>query len=274
MKRVNFKKIASLVLAVTLVLSIIAPVPAAAAELKQAAEAELPVEQKLEEQKPGEEKPEGQKPEEEKPEGQKPEEEKPEEQKPEEEKPEEEKPEEQKPEEQQPEEEKPEDEQPKAEEPKKIEAGAMQADAERNALDENGGFYFTMDKNDIPLNEDVDEDGNSLAWSNTFAPTADDCIVIIRGEDEIRVGIPEKKSLVVSGENAYLSLTNLQLSELMPLCDGDVLVISGEFLCTDEKLTVTIPDGFLLIQGDRSIKESVDSSVIQALLPLLTGSGE
>ena len=60
----------------------------------------------------------------------------------------------------------------------------------------------------------------------------------------------------------------------MPLCDGDVLVISGEFLCTDEKLTVTIPDGFLLIQGDRSIKESVDSSVIQALLPLLTGSGE
>ena len=35
----------------------------------------------------------------------------------------------------------------------------MQADAERNALDENGGFYFTMDKNDIPVNEDVDEDG-------------------------------------------------------------------------------------------------------------------
>ena len=155
MKSVNFKKIASLVLAVTLVLSIIAPVPAAAAELKQAAEAELPVEQKLEEQKPEEQQPEEQKPGEEKPEGQKPEEEKPEEQKPEEEKPEEEKPEEQKPEEQQPEEEKPEDEQPKAEEPKKIEAGAMQADAERNALDENGGFYFTMDKNDIPLNEDA-----------------------------------------------------------------------------------------------------------------------
>ena len=32
MKNVNFKKIASIVLAVTLVLSIIAPVPAAAAE--------------------------------------------------------------------------------------------------------------------------------------------------------------------------------------------------------------------------------------------------
>ena len=44
-KNVNFKKIASIVLAVTLVLSIIAPVPAAAAELKQAAEAELSVEQ-------------------------------------------------------------------------------------------------------------------------------------------------------------------------------------------------------------------------------------
>ena len=157
-KRVNFKKIASLVLAVTLVLSIIAPVPAAAAELKQAAESELPVEQKLEEQKLEEQNPEEQKPEEEKPEEQKPEEEKPEEEKPEEQQPEEEKPEEQQPEEQQPE----------AEEPKKIEAGAMQADAERNALDENGGFYFTMDKNDIPLSEGEDEDGNSLAWKESL----------------------------------------------------------------------------------------------------------
>ena len=75
MKNVNFKKIASIVLAVTLVLSIIAPVPAAAAELKQAAEAELSVEQKLEEQKPEEQQPEEQKPEEQKPEEQKPEEE-------------------------------------------------------------------------------------------------------------------------------------------------------------------------------------------------------
>ena len=177
-KRVNFKKIASLVLAVTLVLSIIAPVPAAAAELKQAAESELPVEQKLEEQKleeqkleeqnPEEQKPEEEKPEEQKPEEQKPEEEKPEEQKPEEEKPEEEKPEEQQPEEEKPEEQQPEEQQPEAEEPKKIEAGAMQADAERNALDENGGFYFTMDKNDIPLSEGEDEDGNSLAWKESL----------------------------------------------------------------------------------------------------------
>ena len=59
----------------------------------------------------------------------------------------------------------------------------------------------------------------------------------------------------------------------MPLCDGDVLVISGDFLCTDEKLAVTIPDAFLLIQGDRSIQESADSNAMQALLPLLTGSG-
>ena len=328
-KNVNFKKIASIVLAVTLVLSIIAPVPAAAAELKQAAEAELSVEQKLEEQKPEEQKPEEQKPEEQKPEEQKPEEEKPEEQKPEEEKPEE-----QKPEEQQPEEEKPEEQQPETEEPKRIEAGAMQADAERNALDENGGFYFTMDKNDIPLNEDVDENGNSLAWNNTFAPTADDCIVVIRGEEEIRVGIPENAVLVKYSETGYYLKTASGEEKLLAdaLKPGDVIVIRGDFTngnttftvaeslifvgedgsltieavpesrvmtlangavvdlntgsittsagnitidAAGQKIGITFAtDGFLLIQGDRSIKESVDSSVIQALLPLLTGSGE
>ena len=283
MKNVNFKKIASIVLAVTLVLSIIAPVPAAAAELKQAAEAELSVEQKLEEQKPEEQQPEEQKPEEQKPEEQKPEEEKPEEQKPEEEKPEEqkpeeEKPEEQKPEEQQPEEEKPEEQQPETEEPKRIEAGAMQADAERNALDENGGFYFTMDKNDIPLNEDVDENGNSLAWNNTFAPTADECIVVIRGEEEIRVGIPENAVLVKYSETGYYLKTASGEEKLLAdaLKPGDVIVIRGDF--TNGNTTFTVAESLIFVGEDGSLTiEAVPESRVMtlangAVVDLNTGS--
>ena len=275
-KSVNFKKIASLVLAVTLVLSIIAPVPAAAAELKQAAEAELSVEQKLEEQKPEEQQPEEQKPEEQQPEEQKPEEQKPEEEKPEEEKPEEEKPEEekseeekleeQKPEEQQPEEEKPEEQKPEAEEPKKIEAGAMQADAERNALDENGGFYFTMDKNDIPLSEGEDEDGNSLAWNNTFTPTADDCIVIIRGEEEIRVGIPENAVLVKYSETGYYLKTASGEEKLLAdaLKPGDVIVIRGDF--TNGNTTFTVAESLIFVGEDGSLTiEAVPESGIVTL---------
>ena len=262
-KNVNFKKIASIVLAVTLVLSIIAPVPAAAAELKQAAEAELSVEQKLEEQKPEE---------------QQPEEQKPEEQKPEEQKPEEEKPEEQKPEEQQPEEEKPEEQQPETEEPKRIEAGAMQADAERNALDENGGFYFTMDKNDIPLNEDVDENGNSLAWNNTFAPTADDCIVIIRGEDEIRVGIPENAVLVKYSETGYYLKTDAGEEKLLSdvLKPGDVIVVRGDF--TNGNTTFTVAESLIFVGEDGSLTiEAVPESRVMtlangAVVDLNTGS--
>ena len=260
-KNVNFKKIASIVLAVTLVLSIIAPVPAAAAELKQAAEAELSVEQKLEEQKPEEQQPEEQQPEEQKPEEQKPEEEKPEEQKPEEEKPEE-----QKPEEQQPEEEKPEEQQPETEEPKRIEAGAMQADAERNALDENGGFYFTMDKNDIPLNEDVDENGNSLAWNNTFAPTADDCIVVIRGEEEIRVGIPENAVLVKYSETGYYLKTASGEEKLLAdaLKPGDVIVIRGDF--TNGNTTFTVAESLIFVGEDGSLTiEAVPESRVMTL---------
>ena len=233
MKNVNFKKIASIVLAVTLVLSIIAPVPAAAAELKQAAEAELSVEQKLEEQKP---------------------------------------------EEQQPEEEKPEEQQPETEEPKRIEAGAMQADAERNALDENGGFYFTMDKNDIPLNEDVDENGNSLAWNNTFAPTADDCIVVIRGEEEIRVGIPENAVLVKYSETGYYLKTASGEEKLLAdaLKPGDVIVIRGDF--TNGNTTFTVAESLIFVGEDGSLTiEAVPESRVMtlangAVVDLNTGS--
>ena len=278
MNKKFLSRILSLALAILMAFSMIQPLTAHADEVnKSQTEVKQTVEQKPEEQKPEEQKPEEEKPEEQKPEEEKPEEEKPEEQKPEEkkleeeEKPEEEKPEEQKleeqkPEEQKPEEEQPEEEEPKAEEPKKIEAGAMQADAERNALDENGGFYFTMDKNDIPLNEDVDEDGNSLAWSNTFAPTADDCIVIIRGEDEIHVGIPENAVLVKYSETGYYLKTASGEEKLLAdaLKPGDVIVIRGDF--TNGNTTFTVAESLIFVGEDGSLTiEAVPESGVVML---------
>ena len=283
MNKKFLSRILSLALAILMAFSMIQPLTAHADEVnKSQTEVKQTVEQKPEEQKPEEQKPEEEKPEEQKPEEEKPEEEKPEEQKPEEkkleeeEKPEEEKPEEQKleeqkpeeqkPEEQKPEEEQPEEEKPKAEEPKKIEAGAMQADAERNALDENGGFYFTMDKNDIPLNEDVDEDGNSLAWNNTFAPTADDCIVIIRGEDEIHVGIPENAVLVKYSETGYYLKTASGEEKLLAdaLKPGDVIVIRGDF--TNGNTTFTVAESLIFVGEDGSLTiEAVPESGVVML---------
>ena len=132
------------------------------------------------------------------------------------------------------------------------------------------GGSLTEDKLHFSVAENFSQEEEVLQ----FAPVEENCIRLIRDGKVYSIGIPEKKSLVVSGANAYLSLMNLQLIEIMPLRDGDVLVISGDFLCADEKLAVTIPDAFLLIQGDRSIQESADSNAMQALLPLLTGSGE
>lgn len=132
------------------------------------------------------------------------------------------------------------------------------------------GGSLTEDKLHFSVAENFSQEEEVLQ----FAPVEENCIRLIRDGKVYSIGIPEKKSLVVSGANAYLSLMNLQLIEIMPLRDGDVLVISGDFLCADEKLAVTIPEAFLLIQGDRSVKESAESNVIQALLPLLTGSGE
>ena len=267
MSKKFLSRILSLALAILMAFSMIQPLTAHADEVdKSQTEVKQTVEQKPEEKKPEEQKPEEQKPEEQKPEEQKPEEQKPEEQKPEEQKPEEQKPEEEKPEEEKPEEEQPEEEEPKAEEPKKIEAGAMQADAERNALDENGGFYFTMDKNDIPLNEDVDEDGNSLAWSNTFAPTADDCIVIIRGEDEIHVGIPENAVLVKYSETGYYLKTASGEEKLLAdaLKPGDVIVIRGDF--TNGNTTFTVAESLIFVGEDGSLTiEAVPESGVVML---------
>ena len=142
----------------------------------------------------------------------------------------------------------------------------MQADAERNALDENGGFYFTMDKNDIPLNEDVDEDGNSLAWSNTFAPTADDCIVIIRGEDEIHVGIPENAVLVKYSETGYYLKTASGEEKLLAdaLKPGDVIVIRGDF--TNGNTTFTVAESLIFVGEDGSLTiEAVPESGVVML---------
>ena len=154
----------------------------------------------------------------------------------------------------------------------------MQADAERNALDENGGFYFTMDKNDIPLNEDVDEDGNSLAWSNTFAPTADDCIVIIRGEDEIHVGIPENAVLVKYSETGYYLKTASGEEKLLAdaLKPGDVIVIRGDF--TNGNTTFTVAESLIFVGEDGSLTiEAVPESGVMtlangAVVDLNTGS--
>ena len=247
MSKKFLSRILSLALAILMAFSMIQPLTAHADEVdKSQTEVKQTVEQKPEEKKP--------------------EEQKPEEQKPEEEKPEEEKPEEEKPEEQKPEEEKPEEQQPETEEPKKIEAGAMQADAERNALDENGGFYFTMDKNDIPLNEDVDEDGNSLAWNITFAPTADDCIVIIRGEDEIHVGIPENAVLVKYSETGYYLKTASGEEKLLAdaLKPGDVIVIRGDF--TNGNTTFTVAESLIFVGEDGSLTiEAVPESGVVML---------
>ena len=126
--------------------------------------------------------------------------------------------------------------------------------------------------NEILAKEGILKKGTGFEEAYTFRHDGLTCMLFPFKEDiELDVG-----KLAAWRLAFYSTFGGTWLSDYVPNQLGGFIQkqISGDFLCTDEKLAVTIPDAFLLIQGDRSIKESVDSSVIQALLPLLTGSGE
>lgn len=73
------------------------------------------------------------------------------------------------------------------------------------------GGNLTEDKLHFSVAENFSKEEEVLQ----FAPIEENCIRLIRDGKVYPIGIPEKKSLVVSGGNAYLSLMNLQLNELL-----------------------------------------------------------
>ena len=145
-------------------------------------------------------------------------------------------------------------------EPDIIEAGTMKVNSE-NAVLNNGGFYFTMDANELPYTED---------WNTRYSPVNADVIKLVRGDATTSVGIPERTILVKYGENAYyLDGGNGWFMNGAPLKAGDMLIVEGQF--TNGTVTFHVSKSYIKVWDDGSLTistteptEKPEQNVIEA----------
>ena len=127
-------------------------------------------------------------------------------------------------------------------EPDIIEAGTMKVDSDHTALN-NGGFYFTMDANELPYTDD---------WNTRYSPVNASVIKLVRGGATINAGIAERAILVKYGANAYyLDTGNGWFMNGAPLAAGDMLIVEGQF--TNGTVTFNVSKSYIKVWDDGSL---------------------
>ncbi|MBQ3356186.1 MAG: hypothetical protein IJG45_03640 [Oscillospiraceae bacterium] len=131
-----------------------------------------------------------------------------------------------------------------------IQAGVMELNANHASLN-NGGFYFTMQDNDIPYT-----DNN---WDNRFYATSTDCVKLVRGggTEEDAVSIAQttagrapfvkynRNSYYFDGGNAWY------IGDSAPLQNGDILIVDGEF--TNGTTSFIVSKSVIVIGNDGAL---------------------
>ena len=128
------------------------------------------------------------------------------------------------------------------EKPTAIEAGKIQVHPVNGAT--SGGFYFTMDENDAPYDDD---------WSLRYTPISADAIKRIRNGETTSVGNTGAETIVKYSDTEYYmegwTIGNLE--------EGDVFIVEGIFknsannvlLCI-EKTVISYSNGKIFIAGE------------------------
>ena len=130
------------------------------------------------------------------------------------------------------------------EEEKNYNLGVLSANAGGVSTNGDGninGIYATGTAVDAPCNGD---------WSVEYAPAAAENYKLIRGGVSYNVGIPGQGTFVLINQtDLYLKQEAWTVSgELLPLQNGDVLVVEGQWTCTsDASAAVTIETTYILI---------------------------
>ena len=140
----------------------------------------------------------------------------------------------------------------------KNEAGMMTSHENGVNLNENSGngfgFYFYTDENNAKYSSD---------WSVEYGATTVDNIKLTRNGVTTSVAIVGQGLIVrLSQTSHYFKVVPWTASNVLPLQDGDVFTISGEFQCTsDESQTFTITEttveyykGMIFFSTDNVVK--------------------
>ena len=134
------------------------------------------------------------------------------------------------------------------------------------------GVYFDMDKNAAPYKTD---------WTLLYSPVYSSAVQLIRDGKTMSVGIPNRGAIVKFSDTEYYLKTEVwSLGGMMPLQDGDILVVGGQFINAEAGTILNIDKTYIFIQNGKaviakpmeSIEVANDESKILKLEGLPTGA--
>lgn len=109
----------------------------------------------------------------------------------------------------------------------------------------NGGFWFTMDSNDIPADE---------TWVLEYTPVSEDVLKLVRNGETVNIAIPGRGTLIKANEAEYYLKLEWNIGDYdKTVTVGDQIIVEGNFTnatngvtFTVKKTTVTIGANYVL----------------------------
>ena len=109
----------------------------------------------------------------------------------------------------------------------------------------NGGFWFTMDANDIPADD---------TWVLEYTPVSEDVLKLVRGGETVNIAIPGRGTLVKASEAEYYLKLDWNIGDYSKtITVGDQIIVEGDFTnatngvtFTVKKTTITVGEDYVL----------------------------
>ena len=126
------------------------------------------------------------------------------------------------------------------------------------------GIYFRTAENDAPFKED---------WTALYSPVDSACVKLIRDGVVYEIGIPGRGTIVKFGSaEFYLKTETWNLGDFMPLQEGDVLVLEGEFESQEEEAVLSIEQTFFFVRGRKVLIEDAAGENAKPMVELLNSA--
>ena len=133
-----------------------------------------------------------------------------------------------------------------------IQAGTMSSHS--NGWKPSDGIYFTMAPNEVPYNIDC---------TVRYNPTDAGNIKLIRGGVTYDVANRDAETLVKYSEDGYY-MEFWPMSKYLPIVDGDVLVVEGNFMNPGSGVFFCIEKTYITVENGQLVYSSEASFVIEA----------
>ena len=109
----------------------------------------------------------------------------------------------------------------------------------------NGGFWFTMDANDIPADD---------TWVLEYTPVSEEVLKLVRGGETVNIAIPGRGTIVKASDAEYYLKLEWNIGDYAnTITIGDQIIVEGDFTnatngvtFTVKKTTITIGEDYVL----------------------------